>query len=50
MQAWQAELFPALAAGSSAKALSGLYADAERDLGEPIADLEKGEVSRVKKR
>lgn len=39
--------FLALAADPRAKVLSGLYIDAERDLGEFIEEVEKGDASRV---
>jgi hypothetical protein len=39
----------ALAADPRAKAFSGLYVDAERDLGELIEEAEKGKAGRVKK-
>jgi NAD(P)-dependent dehydrogenase (short-subunit alcohol dehydrogenase family) len=39
--------FLTLAADPRAKALSGLYVDAERDLGELIEEMEKGDASRV---
>jgi NADP-dependent 3-hydroxy acid dehydrogenase YdfG len=39
--------FLALAADPRARVLSGLYVDAERDLGELIEEVEKGEGSRV---
>jgi NAD(P)-dependent dehydrogenase (short-subunit alcohol dehydrogenase family) len=41
--------FLALAADPKAKVLSGLYLDAERDLGELIEEVEKGDASRVVK-
>lgn len=41
--------FVALAADERARVLSGLYVDAERDLGELIEEVEKGMESRLVK-